>query len=85
MEHPSIIGHISSPPRTTAIPDTVMALPLINQPALGGIKEPGTGGRGEGRGGDDMAPRHRNLLILFPEGRRWLPSTYLAPRLVTGG
>ncbi|TGZ56520.1 hypothetical protein DBV15_10544 [Temnothorax longispinosus] len=59
--------------RTTAIPDTVMALPLINQPALGGIKDPG-------RGGNDTAPHGRNLLILFPEGRRWVPSTYLAPR-----
>lgn len=32
--------------RTTAIPDTVMALPLINQSALGGIKDPGRGRHG---------------------------------------
>jgi len=42
--------------RTTAIPDTVMALPLINQSALGGIKDPGRG---------TTRHRSRNLLILF--------------------
>lgn len=31
-----------------------------------------------------LDPSRRNLLILFPEDRRGMPSTYLAPRLVTG-
>jgi len=44
MEHPSIIGRYLESVRAPTVPDTVMALPLINQPASDSIKE--LGGRG---------------------------------------
>lgn len=59
-----------------------MALPLINQPALGDIKNLREGGKTTGA---RNLPGDRNLPILFPECRRGVPSIYLAPRLVTGG